>query len=85
MSLKLINKLSDKDRNSLKNGVFEVTGKAMNRTALGIVDAMINLYPKATFEELKEMLPDTLNPSAPVITRVYSNLTAIVIMVLFSL
>ena len=66
MSLKLINKLSEKDRNSLKNGVFEVTGKAMNRTALGIVDAMTNLYPKATFEELKEMLPDTLNPSAPV-------------------
>ncbi len=37
----------------------------MNRTALGIVDAMIQLYPTATFEELKELLPDTINPAAP--------------------
>jgi hypothetical protein len=37
----------------------------MNRTALGIVDAIITLYPKATFAELKEMLPDNINHSAP--------------------
>jgi hypothetical protein len=66
MSLKLINKLSEKERKSLKSGVYEVTGKAMNRTALGVVDALTTLFPKATFEELKEMLPDTLNPSAPI-------------------
>ena len=45
--------------------MIEVTGKAMNRTAIGVVDALVTLYPKATFEELKEMLPDSINPSAP--------------------
>ena len=58
--IKIHQKLSDSEIQALKNGVIEVTGKAMNRTALGIVDAMTNLYPKATFEELKEMLPDSL-------------------------
>jgi hypothetical protein len=65
MSIKVIAKLSDSDRKSLKNGVIQVTGKAMNRTAIGVVDALITLYPKATFEELKAMIPDSLNPSAP--------------------
>jgi len=65
MSIHVLNKLSDANKKLLKNGVIEVTGKAMNRTAIGVVDALITLYPKATFEELKEMLPDTINPSAP--------------------
>ena len=37
----------------------------MNRTALGVVDAIFTLYPKISFNELKEMLPDKINPSAP--------------------
>ncbi len=65
MSIKVLAKLSDNDKKLLKNGVIEVTGKAMNRTAIGVVDALVTLYPKATFEELKEMLPDSINPSAP--------------------
>jgi len=58
-------KLTDSQKLSLKKGVIEVSGRHMNRTALGIVDAMLQLYPRATFEELKHMLPDALNPSAP--------------------
>jgi hypothetical protein len=65
MSIQVVERLSSSDRASLKKGVIEVTGKAMNRTALGIVDALFTLYPNATFEEMKQMLPDTLNPSAP--------------------
>jgi outer membrane protein OmpA-like peptidoglycan-associated protein len=60
-----LNRLSESEKKSLKNGVIEVTGKAMNRTALGVVDAIFTLYPKITFSELKEILPDTINPSAP--------------------
>lgn len=60
-----LNRLSESEKNALKNGVIEVTGKAMNRTALGVVDAIFTLYPKITFSELKEILPDTINPSAP--------------------
>jgi outer membrane protein OmpA-like peptidoglycan-associated protein len=63
--MKVINSLTEKEKSELKTGVIEVTGKAMNRTALGIVDALIQLYPKATFEELKKMLPDTINVAAP--------------------
>jgi outer membrane protein OmpA-like peptidoglycan-associated protein len=63
--VKIIEKLSDSERKALKNGVLEVTGKAMNRTALGVVDAVFTLYPTITFAELKEMLPDSINPSAP--------------------
>jgi outer membrane protein OmpA-like peptidoglycan-associated protein len=63
--IKIIEKLSDSERKALKNGVIEVTGKAMNRTALGVVDAVFTLYPSITFAELKEMLPDSINPSAP--------------------
>jgi hypothetical protein len=63
--MKTIEKLTDAQRKELKKGVIEVTGKAMNRTALGVVDALFTLYPNLTFSELKEMLPDTINPSAP--------------------
>ncbi len=58
-------KLTAAQKKELKKGVIEVTGKAMNRTALGVVDAIFTLYPNITFPELKEMLPDTINPSAP--------------------
>lgn len=63
--MKVLNSLTEKEKSELKTGVIEVTGKAMNRIALGIVDALIQLYPKATFEELKKMLPDTINVAAP--------------------
>jgi len=63
--MNVIDKLSEKEKSELKTGVIEVTGKAMNRTALGVVDALMQLYPNATFEELKKMLPDTINESAP--------------------
>lgn len=63
--MKVLNSLTEKEKSELKTGVIEVTGKAMNRTALGVVHAMIQLYPKATFEELKKMLPDTINVAAP--------------------
>ena len=63
--MKVLNSLTEKEKSELKTGVIEVTGKAMNRTALGVVDAMMQLYPKATFEELKKMLPDTINVAAP--------------------
>ncbi len=65
MSLKTINQLTETQKRALKQGVIEVTGKAMNRTALGVVDALLTLYPSLTFEELKSMLPDSINPSAP--------------------
>lgn len=63
--MNVLDRLSEKEKSELKAGVIEVTGKAMNRTALGVVDALIQLYPKATFEDLKKMLPDTINVSAP--------------------
>jgi len=50
---------------AVQKGIVLVTGKHMNRTALGIVDAVLTLFPKLTFAELKELLPDSLNPSAP--------------------
>jgi len=65
MSLKTIERLTEMQKKALKTGVIEVTGKAMNRTALGVVDALLTLYPSLTFEELKAMLPDSINPSAP--------------------
>ena len=55
--MKTLEKLNSPERESLKKGVIEISGRAMNRTALGIVDAMFQLYPKATFKEMKEMLP----------------------------
>ncbi len=63
--MKVFDRLSEEEKSELKTGVIEVTGKAMNRTALGVVDALIQLYPEATFEDLKKMLPDTINESAP--------------------
>jgi len=63
--MKVLDSLTEKEKSELKTGVIEVTGKAMNRTALGVVDALIQLYPKATFDELKQMLPDTINTAAP--------------------
>lgn len=63
--MKVLDRLSEEEKSELKTGVIEVTGKAMNRTALGVVDALIQLYPEATFEDLKKMLPDTINESAP--------------------
>lgn len=62
---KVFTKLTDSQKKELKSGVIEVSGKAMNRTALGVVDAIFTLYPKISFNELKEMLPDKINPSAP--------------------
>lgn len=63
--MKTLNKLTEVDIKLLKSGVIEVSGKAMNRTALGIVAAVFKLYPKITFSELKKILPDDLNPAAP--------------------
>jgi hypothetical protein len=63
--MQVFNKLTHAQRLELKKGVIEVEGKAMNRTALGVVAAIFKLYPNITFAELKELLPDALNPSAP--------------------
>lgn len=41
---------------------IKVYGKAMNRTALGIVNAYIKLYPKTTYSQLKNAFPDDLYP-----------------------
>ena len=62
---KTFESLTPSQISDLKKGVIEVTGKAMNRTALGVVDAIFTLYPSITFEELKTMLPDSINPAAP--------------------
>lgn len=64
-NIKTFENLSPSQISDLKKGVIEVSGKAMNRTALGVVDAIFTLYPSITFEELKIMLPDSINPSAP--------------------
>lgn len=63
--IKVFTKLTESQKKELKSGVIEVSGKAMNRTALGVVDAIFTLYPKISFKELKEMLPDKINTSAP--------------------
>ena len=63
--MRVYDKITEEQSNNLRKGVIEVSGKAMNRTALGIVHAMVLLYPKASFAELKAMLPDSINPSAP--------------------
>lgn len=65
MAIKVISRLSEEEKKSLKNGVIEVEGKAMNRTALGVVAAVFKLYPKITYQELKEILPDRINLAAP--------------------
>jgi outer membrane protein OmpA-like peptidoglycan-associated protein len=63
--ISVLEELTTKKIAELKLGVVEVKGKAMNRTALGVVDALFTLYPDITFAELKGMLPDNINPSAP--------------------
>jgi len=63
--IKTISRLSSAEIAELKQGVVQVSGKAMNRTALGTVAAIFEIYPSITFAELKEMLPDSINPSAP--------------------
>jgi outer membrane protein OmpA-like peptidoglycan-associated protein len=63
--MKTFDKLNSEERKSLSKGVIQISGRAMNRTALGIVDAMFQLYPHASFDEMKEMLPDSINESAP--------------------
>lgn len=65
MSIRTIEQLTELQKRALKNGVIEITGIAMNRTALGVVDALLTLYPNLTFDELKELLPDSINSSAP--------------------
>ncbi len=57
--------LTPEEQKKFENGVIQVNGKAMNRTALGIIDAYFTLYPKTTFAELKEAFPDSINPSGP--------------------
>lgn len=39
---------------------IKVYGKAMNRTALGIVNAYLKLYPNTTVQDLKKAFPDEL-------------------------
>ncbi|MBK9248652.1 MAG: hypothetical protein IPM69_11180 [Ignavibacteria bacterium] len=39
---------------------IKVRGKAMNRTALGIVNAYIQLHPSSTLAQLKTAFPDSL-------------------------
>jgi outer membrane protein OmpA-like peptidoglycan-associated protein len=62
MSIKIFKKLTDAQIKDLSKGVVEVEAKTMNATALGIVDALLRIYPEVTFAELKEMLPDEINP-----------------------
>lgn len=57
--------LTPEEQKKYENGVIQVNGKAMNRTALGIIDAYFTLYPKTTFAELKKAFPDSTNPSGP--------------------
>lgn len=62
--LKVLERLTAEERRKLEKGVVEVTGEAKNRTILGIVAGILKLYPNITFAELKEMLPDSLNPKS---------------------
>lgn len=41
-----------------------VYGKAQNRTALGIVNAYLVMYPQSTLEDLKKAFPNELNPDS---------------------
>jgi outer membrane protein OmpA-like peptidoglycan-associated protein len=59
--IKVYKELNHSERDQIKKGVIQVYGSAMNRTALGIVDAFLTLYPKTTFTELKEVFPDSIN------------------------
>ncbi|MDR0829309.1 MAG: hypothetical protein LBN95_04245, partial [Prevotellaceae bacterium] len=62
-------KLTEQELEQIANGVILVKSNAMNRAALGIVAAYFKLHPNATFEELKEALPDSLNPSGPIMPK----------------
>lgn len=48
--------------------LIKVYAKAMNRTALGIVNAYFKLHPTVTFKELKEKFPDTFKFLRPSMT-----------------
>jgi len=56
-------KLNPEEQKQFENGVIKVDGTAMSRTALGIIAAFFRLFPKATYEELKEAFPDNLIPT----------------------
>lgn len=43
-----------------------VYGKAQNRTALGIMNAYMVMYPQATMEDLEKAFPNELNPDSGV-------------------
>ena len=58
--------LSPEEQQQFENGVAQVNGQSMNRTALGIIAAFFKLYPKTTFAELKQAFPDSINPSGHV-------------------
>lgn len=55
-------RLSKEIQDELYRGVLLVNSKHMNRTALGVVHAITKLYKEATFDELKIILPDEVNP-----------------------
>ncbi len=61
----ILPKLNEEEKKQFAQGIVKVNGSAMNRTALGIIAAFFQLYPKVTFSELKEAFPDSLNPSGP--------------------
>ena len=62
MAVKVFQKITAAQKKELQKGIIEVEAKTMNATALGVVDAMLKLFPNVTFEELKELLPDEINP-----------------------
>lgn len=43
-------------------GKIKVYGKAQNRTALGIAQAYVTMYPHATLEDLRKAFPNEVNP-----------------------
>ncbi|MDL2241321.1 OmpA family protein [Bacteroidales bacterium OttesenSCG-928-L03] len=48
------------------NARIKVIGKDQNRTALGIINAYLKLYPNATLGELQKAFPASLSSSSPV-------------------
>ena len=44
---------------------IRVYGKAMNRTAQGIINAYLVMYPHATLDDLRKAFPNSLNPGIP--------------------
>jgi outer membrane protein OmpA-like peptidoglycan-associated protein len=43
---------------------IRVYGKSQSRTALGIINAYLKLYPDSTLSDLKQAFPGTLNPKS---------------------